>query len=324
MSLSTTLPRRPHDPADAGDGTAVIAAGAVPWRRGKDGIEVLLIHRPKYDDWSFPKGKLDPGESVAECAVREVSEEVGLAITLGIPLPLTRYRVAKGEKVVYYWAAKVTSAPQPDGGEVDKVRWCRPHAAAKRLSNAIDRGPLQALAEADERGDLDTVPLVLARHAKARPRSGWTRAEGERPLASSGARQAKALAGLLRAWDPVRLVTSPWTRCVQTLVPFAAATGRALRTAPALTEHAATRHPGRAAKVMHKQLLKPRPTLVCTHRPVLPILLPVLRAGAGKAATSVLPTKDPYLRPGAVIVAQRRVADPAHIVSLEVHEPFDD
>lgn len=330
MSASSVLPVRSCDTVPT-KGVAVIAAGAVPWRRGKNGIQVLLIHRPKYGDWSFPKGKLDADESVAECAVREVREEVGLRITLGLPLPAVRYDVSKGPKIVYYWAAKVTGEAVPDGGEVDKARWMDGKSALGKLSNAADRAPLQALLDAAGRGELATVPFLLARHSKARPRAGWTRAEGERPLASSGMRQSRALAGLLEAWDPVRLVSSPWTRCVQTLMPFAAATGRSLKTAPALTEHAAAKHPGRAAKTFTKQLLKPRATLLCTHRPVLPTLLPVLAEHVGgasgkaeRAVRGVLPSKDPYLRPGAVIVAQRAVDDPSRIVSLEIHEPFDD
>ena len=99
-----------------GEPIAVTAAGALPWRVKKDQLEVLLIHRPRYDDWSWPKGKLDAGETVPECAVREVEEEIGLHAPLGIPLPPIHYHVPAGLKVVHSWAVEVTGSPlHPDG-----------------------------------------------------------------------------------------------------------------------------------------------------------------------------------------------------------------
>ena len=167
------------------------AAGAVPWRVVKDKLEVLLIHRPRYDDWSWPKGKIDDGETIPECAVREVQEEIGLTAQLGIPLPPIHYPVASGLKVVHYWAVKANGAKLlPDGKEVDSVMWCAPEKAAALLSNPSDVVPLQYLQEAHGRGHLDTWPLVVLRHAKAKPRSSWSKAEGERPLAATGTRQA--------------------------------------------------------------------------------------------------------------------------------------
>jgi 8-oxo-(d)GTP phosphatase len=325
MSADAVLPVRSCDEPELAKVTfAVVAGGALAWRLRKGRLEVLVIHRPKYDDFSFPKGKLEPGESVAECAVREVREEVGLRISLGIPLPAVSYEVPKGTKVVFYWAARVASEAIADGGEVDTLHWLGVDEARAALSNAVDRLPLDALEAAFAAGRLDTVPLVVARHAKAKPRAGWTRAEGERPLATSGKRQASALAAMLMAWRPERVVSSPWLRCLQTVRPYAALRELQVRAAPALTEHAAARHPGKAAKAVEKQLGKAKPTLVCTHRPVLPVVLSVLRERCTAAAAVVLPTHDPYLHPGAVIVAHRPVDSPSKIVSIEIHEPFDD
>ena len=125
-----------------GEEIAVTAAGAIPWRLNsgnKDQLEVLLIHRPRYDDWSWPKGKIDPGETIPECAVREVEEEIGLTAPLGIPLPPIHYHVAAGLKVVHYWAVDVDgAASMPDGTEVDSVMWCPPEKAARLLSNPSD------------------------------------------------------------------------------------------------------------------------------------------------------------------------------------------
>ena len=223
-----------------------MAAGAVPWRvtpGGKD-LEVLLIHRPRYDDWSWPKGKIDPGETVPECAAREVDEEIGLKAPLGIPLPSIHYHVPAGLKVVHYWAVDVDGAALlPDGKEVDSVMWCSPEKAARLLSNPSDVGPLEYLAAAHARGELKTWPLVIVRHAKAKPRSSWSKAEGDRPLAATGLRQAQAVGRLLQAWKPMRVVSSPWLRCVATIAPYAKATDAKVKLNEALTEH---RH-GRAS-----------------------------------------------------------------------------
>ena len=142
-----------------GEEIAVTAAGAIPWRlnsANKDQLEVLLIHRPRYDDWSWPKGKIDPGETIPECAVREVEEEIGLTAPLGIPLPPIHYHVPAGLKVVHYWAVHADGAALlPDGREVDSVMWCAPEKAARLLSNPSDIGPLQHLERQRPRGTPD-------------------------------------------------------------------------------------------------------------------------------------------------------------------------
>jgi 8-oxo-dGTP pyrophosphatase MutT (NUDIX family)/phosphohistidine phosphatase SixA len=325
MSASVPLPVRSSDRPELPAAEAkVLAAGAVLWRRHHGELQVLLIHRPKYDDWSFPKGKLEKGESVAECAVREVQEEVGLRITLGLPLPAITYEVPKGPKVVYYWAARATGTPHGDGHEVDACAWHGIDEASERLTNEADRAPLRALEKADRSSTLDTVPLILARHAKAKPRAPWTRAEGERPLATSGLRQAASLARLLTAWRPERVRSSPWRRCMQTVAPYAAAGNIQVRTVPQLTEHAATKSPAKARKALTKLLGKSHSQVVCTHRPVLPTLLGVLAHHCAGQRADTLPSHDPYLRPGAVIVVQRPVEQLDRIVSVEIHEPFDD
>ena len=191
-----------------GEDIKVVAAGALCWRTRKGVLEVLMIHRPRYRDWSWPKGKLDAGETTPECAVREVQEEAGIQIRLGIPLPATVYPVASGMKIVHYWAARIQDGkPHPDGKEVDGVRWCTPQEAHAELSNPSDRLPLHALEEAHAEGRLRTWPLIIVRHAKAKPRSSWTRAEGDRPLAATGLRQAQAVSRLLTAWLPDRVVS---------------------------------------------------------------------------------------------------------------------
>ena len=303
----------------------VVAAGALCWRVREGKLQVLMIHRPRYDDWSWPKGKLDEGETTPECAVREVREEVGLRINLGIPLPPTVYPVASGMKIVHYWASRVDSdKARPDGKEVDGIRWCSPEEATEALTNPTDKLPLQELVMAYDEQRLQTWPLIVVRHAKAKPRSSWTRAEGERPLVATGLRQAMAVSRLLVAWRPKRVVSSPWVRCVQTVKPYVKAEGSKFKTADALTEHNAKRKPGKARNVIEGLFDKAKPVAVCTHRPVLPLVFDVLAAHMPADMAAGLPGKDPYLAPGESVICQVSSADEGRIVSLEKYRAFDD
>jgi 8-oxo-dGTP diphosphatase len=122
----------------------VKASGGVVWRRGERGIEVALVHRPRYDDWSFPKGKLDPGEGWEAAALREVQEEIGLRCRLGHELPPTAYRDSKGrEKVVRYWMMEPLDGEFAPSREVDEVRWLPAAEARARLSYDHDRDLLR-------------------------------------------------------------------------------------------------------------------------------------------------------------------------------------
>jgi 8-oxo-dGTP diphosphatase len=312
-------------PAPLAGPVTVTAAGALCWRIRGEALQVLLIHRPRYKDWSWPKGKLDEGETTPECAVREVREEIQVNVKLGIPLPTVHYRVPSGIKEVFYWAARLDKEePVPDGSEVDKTAWCTADEALERLSNPADRAPLEELITAYSRGDLRTYPFVVVRHAKAKPRSSWSRAEGDRPLAATGRRQALAVCRMLAAWGPKRVATSPWVRCVQTITPYIDANGGKIRVVPALTEHAAERNPKKARAAIEALLDKHKAMAVCTHRPVLPQVLQVLETRMSPELADQLPSADPYLRPGAVLVCQVSVQHPGRIVSVEQFDAYDD
>lgn len=310
---------------EAGTEVSILAAGALCWRLKKKKLEVLLIHRQRYDDWSWPKGKLDKGETLVECAVREVYEEVGLPITLGIPLPAIRYAVKPGLKEVHYWAASVDDMPPiPDGKEVDTAVWCSPNKALGLLSNPSDIAPLEALVAAFEAETLQTWPLLIIRHAKAKPRAAWTRAEGERPLAATGKRQALYLQRLLMSWHPARIQTSGWMRCISTISPYAQATKAKVKVVPWLTEADHRRHPVKVTAVVEKMLTRSSATALCTHRPVLPTVLQALAGHMSPELAVALPVNDPYLTPGEVLVAHVSIAEPGKIVALEQHKPYED
>ncbi|MDQ0985370.1 NUDIX hydrolase [Streptomyces sp. V2I9] len=125
----------------------VLAAGCVLWRHAPDGdgVEVCLVHRPRYDDWSFPKGKLKRGENARDAAVREVLEETGHHCTPGAPLPTSRYPVEGRPKEVAYWAAEATGGSFTANDEVDRVLWLTPEAARVRLTQPRDVQQLTAL-----------------------------------------------------------------------------------------------------------------------------------------------------------------------------------
>ncbi|MCU1459233.1 MAG: hypothetical protein JWL73_3325 [Actinomycetia bacterium] len=130
----------------------VRAAGAIVERPGDAGPEILLIHRDRYDDWSFPKGKLDPGESFEDAARREVWEETGVHAELEQELPSVRYEDHKGRpKLVRYWRARAAGYDPPsevvDPGEVDAQLWCSPAEAHELLSYEHDRALLDRFTE---------------------------------------------------------------------------------------------------------------------------------------------------------------------------------
>ncbi|TLP94557.1 NUDIX hydrolase [Nesterenkonia salmonea] len=331
----TEVPRRRSASVDD-DGTDadVLAAGALVWRLHRGKLQVLLIHRPRYDDWSFPKGKLDPGETLPECAVREVAEEIQLKVRLGVPLPITRYQVSKKskqgpvtqQKEVWYWAAEVLEGrPRPDGDETDDALWAEPQQARQMLTNPGDLEPLDELERLHGQNSLRTVPFVVLRHAKAKPRSSWAKAEAERPLAATGKRQARSVERLLTAWRPRQIHSSPWKRCAETIAPYVKEHHHRIKYRKSLTEKRAKQNPGKAASRIRRSLEWMHPSLVCTHRPVLPIVLGELsRWLLDREIGRALPPEDPYLRPGGVVVAQQAVDRGGRIVSLEVYEPHED
>lgn len=305
----------------------VLAAGAVCWREGRSGLEVLLVHRPRYDDWSWPKGKVDKGETLPECAVREVAEETGFDIHLGLPMPSARYTVGRRlTKHVSYWAAEVTSdkpAKPDDPKEIDRAEWFPVGTARAKLSRFADREQLDRLEHAHRTGALRAWALIIVRHGKAFPRSKWHETEHVRPLLALGTRQSMALTGLLAAWRIKKVVSSPWKRCVATLKPYSAAVGKSIKTVAPLSEKANAANPKKTAKALVAILEKGKPTVVCTHRPVLPTVLSVLADHAPTGLAERLPKKDPFMNPGEILVAYVRPGPVPRIVEFERYRPID-
>ncbi len=305
------------------DPRVVQAAGAVVWRVRRGELEVLLVHRPRYGDWSWPKGKRDPGEGLVTAAAREVAEETGLQVRLGIPLPTARYRLSDSmSKTVHYWAARGPDGPPPAPPrphEVDVTEWVDLDEARARLTRRGDRAQLTALSAAHDAGSLDTFPMIVLRHSHARPKSAWGRENAERPLVNAGLAQAIRLAELLPAWQPDRVFSSPWKRCVQSVEPFLARSSAKLRTKKQLTEDGHRRDPHGTARLVSDQIRKERTVVICTHRPVLGTVLGVLAGAAEPGRSRDLPLRDPFLRPGELLVAH--VSRRGHrVVAIERHD----
>ena len=252
-------PRRPAD---------VIAAGSVVTRKGGD---VLLVHRPKYDDWSFPKGKLDPGEHVTTAAVREVAEETGLDIRLGPPLKTQRYWVMNGErriKRVYYWVGRVVGEDDVStyrvNDEIDEVAWFPLEKARAKLDYDYDRATLEEYEQVRKK----SYPLVILRHGRARSRKAWSKDDRERPLTKAGEFQAEQVVPVLGAYGVTHVLTSSSRRCWATVAPYADVAGLDMEDTDDLSEEDAT--PETVAEQVQALLGLKGASVLCTHRPVLP------------------------------------------------------
>ncbi len=315
--------------------TVVEAAGALVWRVRQGRLQVALVHRPRYGDWSWPKGKIDPGETVLAAATREVAEETGHDVVLGIPLPGLEYGLSDGRrKRVHYWAAQVAGRPDaaalrarppvPPAStkEIDQLRWFDVGTAAKRLTRDDDRAPLDELVEAYGKGRLDTRALVVARHGSARRRADWDGTELDRPLTVDGQRQAKALVSVLSTFGVGRVVTSAWARCVSTIAPYATAAQVMPEVSTVLTEAQHTTSPARVAAEVRELMESAVDAVLCTHRPVLPTVVDVLAQHARRPVADAMPSSDPFLHPAQVLVAHvAQTPKGPRVVATETHRP---
>src|ERR1039458_9015504 len=251
------------------------AAGAVVWAPGPDGIQVALISRRRYGDWTFPKGKCEPGEHVLETAIREVQEETGLPVILGRPLSHSTYERNGLPKRVDYWAAACREAPSAfvPNEEFDELEWLGVHEAAGRLSYEHDRAILAMFAS----GPAQSVPWILVRHASAGSKSRWAGDELARPLDARGAAGA---------------VSSAAARCVATVAPYAARTGAKIELEPLFSPDQADQ--ARAAARVSAIAAEGLPTVICAHRENMPVLLQALCARLG----SPMPAGPPLRKGG--------------------------
>ena len=208
------------------------AAGGVVWRDDGGPLRIAVIHRDRYDDWSLPKGKLNHGESRLSAAVREVHEETGAVVAATRRLIETAYLVDDVPKTVQFWAMRYRSGEFTRNSEVDDLRWLPLPEARTALTHDVDRSVLDAFAARP----VPQSVIVLLRHAKAGRRTQWQGDDRLRPLDKAGRLQARELPAFLSAFTPVSVVSADRVRCVQTLEPFAVATGMDLAISPAFSD----------------------------------------------------------------------------------------
>jgi len=268
---------------------AVMAAGAVCWRKIDGRIHVLVIHREDRRDISLPKGKVDPGESLPQTAVREIKEETGLTIALGIPLGATHYTLPNGKpKEVHYWAAHVSSSAiakstfRPNS-EVAALEWLPIDKARRELHYDVDREVLDIFSSYVDQGVTETFAIILLRHAKAQDPAKFKGSDQKRPLIARGREQALDIAPSVAAFGPKKLVSSVSLRCVETIEPLSQLIGKDVLLVKEISQHAfVDDHPAVRA-LIGKRIRKGKTSVLCSHGPVLPELLREVSLATGTA-----------------------------------------
>ena len=264
-------------------GSPIRAAGGVLWRTAKSstgpsGVEVAIIHRPRYDDWSIPKGKLVPGESDIEGAIREVTEETGYRVQIRRPLGEVSYNKGSGPaqrmKTVRYWSMHAEGGVFSPSREVDQLRWVSIDEAFSLLSHKRDLSILRTFAE----GPLLTRSILVVRHGSAGNRSSWTADDEERPLDETGVAQAEGLVWLLTRFDVREIISAPPVRCLQTVEPLGGAVGLTITEEAAFAEAHYYGHESEAGRLLRNAGGDGTGTVICSQGGVIPDLLARLAA----------------------------------------------
>ncbi|HVW81404.1 MAG TPA: NUDIX hydrolase [Mycobacteriales bacterium] len=290
------------------------AAGGVLWRpaAGGSGIEVALVHRPKYDDWSIPKGKLNSGEHPVIGAIREVQEETGHVGTPGRPLGEIHYLKDGSPKRVRYWAMRVAGGDFVPNDEVDQLMWLPPREAQRHLLPDRDQKVVRGVTKAS----VSTWPCLIVRHASAGERSSWAGDDRERPLDALGDDQAEALVPLLASYDIQRVLSADVLRCLETIGPYAAVARLTVESEPLLSEAGYAQQPDLAAERLIELLGSQVASAVCTQRRTIPGLMQAVCTTLGTK-----PPEDLTLRKAGMFVVHLQAAPSLRIAALERFDP---
>lgn len=305
-----------------GQEASIRAAGVVVLDSPAEATErrFLAVHRPHRHDWSLPKGKVDPGETTPCTAVRECDEETGYRVVLGARLPSTHYVSGDAHKSVDYWVGHVRADEgfAPDE-EVDEIRWVPVSEASAFLTYSGDAAIVRLAA-----GAPSTTPLIILRHAKAIRRGDFDGGDdADRPLSGRGRGEAKTLVDILDAYGIERVYSSPFKRCISTVSRFAKTIDTKIHLEPALGESGHESDPEATAARVSELLDSPAPTVLCTHRPVLPTVISSLGRSLGLTETAIHDdlSWDSRLAPGAMIVVHRERTDAGpRALAVEQHQ----
>lgn len=265
--------------------TMVEAAGGAVWRDAADGsgVELAVVHRPRYNDWSLPKGKLNPGEHPLAAAHREVLEETGFRTRIGAPLGETRYLKDGQPKRVRYWAMEAVGGEFAPNGEVDEVVWLSPQQARIRLSPDRDRAIAARLTRLSH-----TWPCVILRHASAGERQADLASDRQRPLDEVGQRQARTLVPVLAAFGITRIFTADLVRCWETVATYADAHHQIPHIEPLLAEDGVAADPAGAKARIAELAALGEPTLACSQRRAVRVLVAAMLDTLGLAPAGEL------------------------------------
>jgi len=257
---------------------ALLAAGGVLWRPDGPETQVALVHRPRYDDWTLPKGKLGSGESLLLAAVREVNEETGAKVEVGRRLLSVEYRVGTNRKRVAYWAMRQVGGDHEPNHETDEVRWMTIAEASRLVSYAVDRSVLADFA----RLPAASTSLLIWRHAKAGKRSEWTKDDRLRPLDRIGRKQARDAVPFVEAFAPKRLYTADRVRCEQTIAPLAKASGLKVTALPEVSDEAYLADRVTGVEAVSRVSSEPGTVVICSQGKAIPALLQDLDVPASR------------------------------------------
>ena len=286
------------------------------WRPalGGAGVEVALVHRPKYDDWSLPKGKLklSAGEHIVLGGLREVWEETGYRAVPGRPLGEIRYLKDGEPKRVRYWAMRVADGAFEPNDEVDQLMWLPPKEGQQHLLPDRDRGILAEFARDPE----PTWPCLLVRHGSAGERSAWPGDDRERPLDDVGKEQAQSLAEVLAAFGIARVFSADVLRCLETVGPYAATRHLAVESEPLMSESGVTASPDAAVERLLTIVSSGEPVAVCSQGKAMPELI----AGVCRALGYLAPP-DASTRKGGMWGLHFAANGKARLAGLERFEP---
>jgi 8-oxo-dGTP diphosphatase len=307
--------------------SAIYAAGAVCWRIVDEKIVVLVVHRAKYGDVTIPKGKVDPGETLPQTAVREIEEETGLRLALGVPLGVSTYPLSSGrDKIVHYWSAEATDeaiarSTFVPNSEIAAIEWVTLKKARGYLTYERDIEILETFAKLVDEGVTSTFALIALRHGKAASRGAWKGDDASRPLTDRGVLQAATDVHTIEAWNPRRIVTSDAVRCVATVAPLAASTGIKPKRAAGISQDAYDEGRGTVREIVGKRVRSRKTAVLCSHRPVLPEILREIALATGTMPGAYL-SDAADLDAGGFSVVHLSASNPSSgIIAIETYAP---